>query len=92
MWPGVQITVEVLPAFQIFYATGWEEPVLRVRALSAAGEPQTQVDPQICSLSRRLHGMQCWSAACLKASLARCASTCHSSAMPAPTHAQQELR
>ncbi|CAL8467114.1 g6650 [Coccomyxa elongata] len=36
-----KMTVEVPPAFHIYYATGWEQPVLNVRALSADGTQQT---------------------------------------------------
>ena len=41
----MQITVEVPPAFHIFYATGWEEPVLRLRELCADGSPRHEVSP-----------------------------------------------
>ena len=40
---ALQMTVEVPPAFHIFYATGWEEPVLRLRELRADGLPQHEV-------------------------------------------------
>lgn len=39
----LQMTVEVPPAFHIYYATGWEKPILNVRALSADGTQQTSV-------------------------------------------------
>ena len=39
----MQMTVEVPPAFHIFYATGWEEPVLRVRELSPDSTPINEV-------------------------------------------------
>ena len=37
------MTVEVPPAFHIYYATGWEEPMLRVRELSPDGTPINEV-------------------------------------------------
>ncbi len=42
---ALQMTVEVPPAFHIFYATGWEEPVLHLRELRADGSPQHEVSP-----------------------------------------------
>ena len=39
----LQMTVEVPPAFHIFYATGWEEPMLRLRELCADGTPRHEV-------------------------------------------------
>ncbi|EIE26776.1 S6PP-domain-containing protein [Coccomyxa subellipsoidea C-169] len=38
---GLPMTVELPPAFHIFYATGWEIPILHMRALNADGSPQT---------------------------------------------------
>lgn len=48
------MTVEIPPAFHIFYATGWEDPVLRVRMLNADGTPQTPV-----SLIAMQHDLAC---------------------------------
>lgn len=43
----LQMTVEVPPAFHIFYATGWEEPVLRFRELHADGTQQHEVSHRL---------------------------------------------
>ena len=37
------MTVEVPPAWHIFYATGWENATLKCRALHADGTPQASV-------------------------------------------------
>jgi hypothetical protein len=39
----MQMTVEVPPAFHIFYATGWARPVLKYRLLHADGSPHDHV-------------------------------------------------
>jgi hypothetical protein len=50
------MTVEVPPAFHIYYATGWEDPVLRVQALNGDGSPQTPVSAEvkICACTERI--------------------------------------
>ncbi len=47
---AVQMTVELPPAFHVFYATGWEDPVLRVRELTSDSTPIHEVP--CCLLSK----------------------------------------
>lgn len=57
------MTVEVPPTFHIYYATGWEEPVLRVRELSPDGMPINEVpcyllsEVRIAKILRRTSGI-----------------------------------
>lgn len=58
------------PAFSIFYATGWDEAVLRVRMLNADGTPQHPVrttgsggmraEPQCSAELNWLEGAHTW--------------------------------
>ena len=68
----LQMTVEVPPAFHIYYATGWEEPVLRVRELSPDGMPINEVPCYLLSevgmqktAQTRLGSVSAWCSPCI---------------------------